>query len=77
MIRAQEARKRLPDFAANWERGRDPAYAAARAANRQEFELMLLDLDRLGTAEQRARLVAEVRRYAGEFRALAARRSAS
>ena len=77
IIRAHEARRRLPERVANWEPGRDPAYAAARAANRREFELMLLDLDRLGTAEQRARLVAEVRRYAGEFRALAARRSAS
>lgn len=77
IIRAHEARKRLPERVANWERGRDPAYVVARAANRQEFELMLLDLDRLGTAEQRARLVAELYRYAGEFRALAARRGAS
>lgn len=75
IIRAHEARKRLADRVANWETGRDPAYAAARAANRQEFERMLLDLDRLGTDEQRARLVAGLRRYAEEFRALAARRS--
>lgn len=77
IIRAHEARKRLADRVANWERGRDPAYAAARAANQREFHLMLLDLDRLGTREQRARLVAELRRYAEEFRALAARRSVS
>jgi hypothetical protein len=31
----------------------------------------------MGTAEQRAQLVAETRRYAGEFRALAARRGSS
>lgn len=74
IIRAREARKRLSERMANWERGREPAFVAARAANQQEFELMLLDLDRLGTAEQRARLVSELRRYAGEFRALAARR---
>src|SRR5213075_144356 len=77
IIRAHEARKRLPERMAYWERGRDPAFAAARAANQQEFYQMLLDLDRLGTPEQRALLAAEVRRYAGEFRALAARRGSS
>jgi ribosome-binding protein aMBF1 (putative translation factor) len=77
IIRAHEARKRLPERMAYWERGRDPAFAAARAANQQEFYQMLLDLDRLGTPEQRAQLAAEVRRYAGEFRALAARRGSS
>lgn len=75
IIRAHEAKKRLASRVANWERGRDPAYAAAREANREEFYRMLVDLDRLGSAEQRARLVAELRRYAEEFRALAARGS--
>jgi hypothetical protein len=74
IIRAKEARKRLPDRIAYWERGRDPAFVAARAANQQEFQQMLLDLDRMGTQEQRAQLVAELRRYAEEFRALARRR---
>jgi hypothetical protein len=77
IIRAKEARKRLPERIAYWDRGRDPAFAAARDANQQEFQQMLLDLDRMGTAEQRAQLVAETRRYAGEFRALAARRGSS
>ena len=77
IIRAREARKRLPERVANWERDREPAFVAARAATQKEFEAMLIDLDRLGSAEQRARLVAELRRYAGEFRALAARRSPS
>jgi len=76
IIRAHEAQKRLPERIANWEKGRDPAFAAARAANQQEFYRMLLDLDRLGTQEQRARLADEVRRYADEFRALARRRPA-
>jgi len=75
IVRAHEATKRLPERMAQWERGRDAALVAARETNRREFETMLLDLDRLGTAEQRARLVAELRRYAEEFRALAARRS--
>lgn len=77
IIRAHDSKKRLADRMSNWERGREPAFVAARAVNQHEFEQMLLDLDRLGTAEQRARLVAELRRYAGEFRALAARRAPS
>jgi hypothetical protein len=75
IIRAREARKRLGERVANWERGRDPAYVAARAANQQEFYALLLDLDRLGTREQRGRIAAELRRYADEFRHLASRPS--
>src|SRR6185503_19525102 len=75
IIRAREARKRLGERVANWERGRDPAYVAARAANQQEFYALLLDLDRLGTREQRVRIAAELRRYADEFRHLASRPS--
>jgi hypothetical protein len=75
IIRAHEAQKRLADRVANWEGGRDPAYTAALTASREEFYRLLIDLDRLGTAEQRARLVAELRRYAGEFRVLAGQRS--
>jgi hypothetical protein len=75
IIRAREARQRLGERVANWELGRDPAYVAARAANQQEFYVLLLDLDRLGTKEQRERIVAELRRYADEFRHLASRPS--
>ena len=77
IIRAHQAARRLPERMANWERGRDPAYTAARDANQREFYAMLMDLDRLGTAEQRARIAAELRRYAAEFRDLASRRGAS
>ena len=73
IIRAREARKRLPERMAQWERGRDPGYVEARAANQSEFQLMLVDLDRMGSAEQRARLVSELRRYADDFRILASR----
>jgi hypothetical protein len=73
IIRAREARQRLGERVANWELGRDPAYVAARAANQQEFYVLLLDLD--GTKEQRERIVAELRRYADEFRHLASRPS--
>lgn len=73
VIRAHEARKRLGEKVASWDKGRDPAYLAARATNVQEFNTMLLEINRAATPEQRARVVAELRRYAAEFRALAVR----
>ena len=75
IIRAHEAKQRLGDKVVDWDRGRDPAYIAARAANIEQFNVMLLEIDRLATREQRARAVAELRRYANEFRSLAARPS--
>jgi hypothetical protein len=77
IIRAREARQRLAERAVGFERGRDPAYTAARDENVQEFFAMLLDLDRMASREQRSRFAAELRRYAAEFRALAARSAAS
>jgi hypothetical protein len=73
VIRAHEAKKRLGEKVVNWDRGRDPAYIAARAVNVHEFNTMLLEINRVATREQRARVIAELRRYAEEFRALAAR----
>jgi hypothetical protein len=73
IIRAHEAKKRLAEKVVDWDRGRDPAYIAARAANVHEFNTMLLEINRLATREQRGRVIAELRRYAEEFRALAAR----
>lgn len=74
IVRARQAMKRLPEFAAHWERGRDPAYAAALEAARREYFAMALDLERSLSPEQRARALRELGRYAGEFRALAAAR---
>jgi hypothetical protein len=73
LIRAHETWKRLGEKVVSWDKGRDPAYVAARTANVEEFNTMLLEIDRLATREQRARVVAELRRYSAEFRALAAR----
>jgi hypothetical protein len=70
MLRAHEAKKRLPDFASAWDRGRDPAYAAALDASRKEYFAMALDIDRSLTPQQRSRALAELRRYADEFRTL-------
>ena len=71
ILRAKEAKQRLPDFAADWDRGREPAYAAAIEAARKEYGAMILDIDRSLTREQRARAAHDLARYAREFRALA------
>lgn len=73
MVRRREAQKRLPERAANWERGRDPAHAAASEAARQEFFALLLDLDRTMTPQQRTRAQDNLRRYAEDFTILARR----
>jgi hypothetical protein len=72
ILRAKEIKKRLPEFVANWDRGREPAYAAAIEAARKEFGAMVLDIDRSLTREQRARAAHDLARYAQEFRGLAA-----
>lgn len=77
MARLREARKRLPERAANWERGRDRAYAEASDAARREYFALLLDLDRTLTREQRARAIANLERYAEDFKILARRARAA
>jgi hypothetical protein len=72
ILRARQARQRLPGFAADWQRGRDPADAAASEAARREFFAMLVDLDRTLTDAQRARALSRFRTYADDFTALAA-----
>ena len=71
ILRARQATKRLPDFVANFDRGREPAYAAAIEAARKEYGAMVLDIDRSLTREQRSRASHDLARYAQEFRALA------
>ena len=73
LLRAKEARKRLADFVTHYERGREPAYAAALEAARREYFAMVLDLDKSLTREQRARGLGELRRYADDFRILSRR----
>jgi hypothetical protein len=77
IVRRREAQARLADLAGDWERGRDPGYAAAAEANRRELYAMLLDLDRMLTPRQRAHAVARLKTFADDFRALngAARRA--
>jgi hypothetical protein len=73
MVRAREAQKRLPERAANFDQGREPAYAAASEAARREYFVLLLELDRTLSTEQRAKAVANFRRYANDFTLLAGR----
>ncbi len=70
LIRKQEASKRLPDLAAAWQEGRDPAFVAANEEWRKEFYALLLDIDRMLTPAQRAKAVANFRRYAEDFAVL-------
>lgn len=77
VVRAHEAQKRLPELAANWDRGRDAEYRTANAALLQEYYAMVLDIDRMLSAQQRARAVARMRAFAEDFTALASRRAAN
>jgi hypothetical protein len=66
-VRKQEAVRRMPDLAAGWQEGRDPAFVALNEQWRKEFYALLLDFDRSLSAAQRARAVAHFRRYAEDF----------
>ena len=71
MVRKREAGKRLPELAANWQKGRDPAFVTANEAWRRELYALLLDIDRSLSPVQRAKAVANFRRYAEDFAVLA------
>lgn len=71
ILRAQEARQRLADWAPHWERNREPAHAAATRELVAEFFDMLLDLDRTLSAAQRAQAVTRVGEYVSDFEHLA------
>ena len=75
LLRAGEAQKRLPEFAAYWDRGRDAEYRTAYAALLQDYYAMALDIDRMLSAEQRAKAVARLHAFAEDFSALASARS--
>jgi hypothetical protein len=76
MIRKREAQKRLPDWSANWERGRDPAHLAASERFRQDYFTLVLEIDKTLTPQQRNRAAANFRRYAEDFTVLARRAGA-
>ncbi len=76
MVRSRDAARRLPELAANWQQGRDPAFLALNEAWRKEFYALLLDVERSLTPAQRAKAVANFRRYADDFAVLAAQAGA-
>ena len=73
VIRARQARERLPELLANWERGRDPAYVKALQSWRDHYFALLMDIDHTLSPEQRRRAQGNLRRYAEDFEALAGR----
>jgi hypothetical protein len=73
IVRAKQAKNRLPDLAVGWEVGRDAAYAGALVAARKEYFAMALDIDRSLSAKQRDRGLKHLHRYADDFRALSRR----
>ena len=74
MLRTRQSAQRLVDWAAEWDRDRDPAYAGANHALVAEFFAMLVDLDRMLSARQRQHAIARLREYARDFEHLAAAR---
>jgi hypothetical protein len=74
MLRARESGRRLADWAAQWDRGREPAFAAAHRAYMDNFFAMLADLERTLNARQRQVAIARLREYARNFDMLAAAR---
>ena len=61
MLRAREARGASRDWAADWDRGRDPAFVRANREFDRGLLAMLADLDRTLEPAQRALAVARLR----------------
>ena len=74
MLRARESARRLPDWAAHWDRGREPGFAAANRAYVDSMLAMLADLERSLNPRQRDAAIARLREYARDFDLLAAAR---
>lgn len=71
MLRARHSAGRVGAWAADWERNRDPAFAAENRAAAERFLVMLADLERSLTPAQRAHAVRRLRGYARDFQVLA------
>jgi len=73
IIRAREAGSRLADWAATWERRREPAHAEAVRAQRMEWFAMVLDLEKALTPAQRESVQRRFRELAADFQRLSRR----
>lgn len=76
MLRARESARRLADWAAQWDRGRDPAFARANREFTDGMLAMLAELERTLSPRQRAVAVARLHEYARDFQLLASARVA-
>jgi hypothetical protein len=76
MVRARESARRLADWAAEWDRGREPAFARANREFTDGLLAMLAGLERTLSPQQRALAVARLREHARDFQLLASARVA-
>jgi hypothetical protein len=74
MLRARDSGRRLAGWTAEWDRGREPAFAAANRAIMDGFFAMLADVERTLSVRQREMAIARLREYARDFDMLAALR---
>ena len=74
MLRARGSARRLADWAAQWDRGRDAAFVRANRELTDGLLAMLADLERTLSPRQRVVAVARLRKYARDFDLLAAAR---
>jgi hypothetical protein len=72
MLRARQSARALGDWAAHWDRGREPALAAGIRSYEAGFFAMLADVERSLSARQRETAIARLGRHAREFDMLAA-----
>lgn len=72
MLRARDSARGLGDWAAEWDRGREPALAAASRAYVGAFLAMLADVERTLSPRQRELAIARLREFARDFDMLAA-----
>jgi hypothetical protein len=70
LLRARASAGRVGDWAAHWERGRDPGFAAANGAAASDFIGLLADLERSLSPGQRQHAVRRLRGYARDFQVL-------
>ena len=73
LLRERRSGSTLADWAAHWDRGREPEFARANRAYAQGLFTMLAALEHTLSARQRAHAVGRMREYARDFRALAGR----
>jgi hypothetical protein len=74
MLRARASAGALADWAAHWDRHREPGFARANRELTGELLTMLADLERTLSERQRAHVVERLRDYARDFGTLAAAR---